>query len=166
MRASIDIIGRGRDLAGPEGLLGNLPAALTSFVGRRSEIAGVRLLLGSARLVTLTGVGGIGKTRLALETAASSAKAFPDGVWLVDLAPVREPSAVASAAEAAFGVPDLGVRPVLEQLAGHLAGRRALLVLDNCEHLVDACAELAGAAVGRRPAADPGYQPGDPGHHG
>ncbi|MER6961791.1 LuxR C-terminal-related transcriptional regulator [Streptomyces sp. NPDC000618] len=122
---------------------GNLPVAFTSFVGRRHHIAEIRRLLGPARLLTLTGMGGVGKTRLALEAAAASRKAFPGGVWLVDLAPVREPSAVAGAAAAALGVPDLGATLVLEQLAGYLAERRALIVLDNCEHLVDACAELA-----------------------
>ncbi|MFE7837329.1 LuxR C-terminal-related transcriptional regulator [Streptomyces sp. NPDC057474] len=122
---------------------GNLPAAFTTFVGRQRDIAEIRRLLGTARLLTLTGMGGVGKTRLALEVAGTFGKAFADGVWLVDLAPVREPSSVASAAATALGVPDLGVRPVLDRLAGRLAGRRALIVLDNCEHLVDACAELA-----------------------
>uniref|UniRef100_A0AAU2AH17 LuxR C-terminal-related transcriptional regulator n=1 Tax=Streptomyces sp. NBC_00093 TaxID=2975649 RepID=A0AAU2AH17_9ACTN len=122
---------------------GNLPASFTTFVGRRREVAEVCRRLGTTRLLTLTGVGGIGKTRLALEAATAAATAFPDGVWLVDLAPVRRPSAVASTAATALGVPDLGSRPVLEQLGKHLAGRRALLVLDNCEHLVDASAELA-----------------------
>ena len=130
---------------------GNLPAALTSFVGRRSEIAGIRRLLGSARLLTLTGVGGLGKTRLALEAARASKKAFADGVWLVDLTPVRDPSAVAGAAAAAIGLPQAGGRTVLEQLAGHLAGRRVLLVLDNCEHLADACAHLAQALLSAVP---------------
>ncbi|MEU9348107.1 LuxR C-terminal-related transcriptional regulator [Streptomyces sp. NPDC048278] len=122
---------------------GNLPAAFTTFVGRRRDIVEIRRLLGSARLLTLTGMGGVGKTRLALAVAATCGKAFADGCWLVDLAPVREPSAVAGAAATALGVPDLGARPVLDDLARHLAGRRALIVLDNCEYLVDACAELA-----------------------
>ncbi|MFE2425111.1 ATP-binding protein [Streptomyces hokutonensis] len=117
--------------------------ALTSFVGRRREVAEIRRTLGSARLLTLTGMGGVGKTRLALEVAANSTRAFADGVWVVDLAPVRDPSAVAIRAATALGVPDLGARPVLDQLAAHLAGRRALIVLDNCEHLVKACSELA-----------------------
>ncbi|MGW0575354.1 ATP-binding protein [Streptomyces sp. NPDC002920] len=89
----------------------------------------------------------MGKTRLALEAASVSVKAFPDGVWLVDLAPVQCPAAVPGTAATALGLPDGGARPVLEQLAGHLAGRRALVVLDNCEHLVDACAELAHALL-------------------
>jgi len=122
----------------------SLPAALTSFVGRRGEISRIRRLLGETRLVTLTGMAGLGKTRLALEVAGASGKAFADGVWLVDLAPVPDASAVAGAAVRALGLPDLGSRPALEQLAEHLAGRGALLVLDNCEHVVDACAELAG----------------------
>ncbi|MFD4603053.1 ATP-binding protein [Streptomyces sp. NPDC058464] len=92
-------------------------------------------------------MGGIGKTRLALEVAATSADAFPDGVWLVDLAPVSAPSAVAGAAARALGVQELGAMPVLERLGAHLAGRRALIVLDNCEHLIDACAELTRALL-------------------
>ncbi|WP_329223443.1 LuxR C-terminal-related transcriptional regulator [Streptomyces sp. NBC_01485] len=130
---------------------GNLPAAFTTFVGRRHDIAEVRRVLGSARLLTLTGVGGVGKTRLALEAAAASRKAFPDGTWLVDLASVRDPSSVASAAATAVGIMDLGVRPTLDQLAAHLAGRRALILLDNCEHLIEACAELAGTLLSAGP---------------
>ncbi|MGW1786125.1 ATP-binding protein [Streptomyces sp. NPDC002143] len=126
---------------------GNLPAAFTSFVGRRREIAQIRRLLGTARLVTLTGVGGVGKTRLALEAAAGSRKAFEDGAWLVDLAPVQDPSTLASVTATALGVPDIGTRPVLDQLASHLAGRRALIVMDNCEHVFDACAELVHALL-------------------
>ncbi|MEU1181921.1 LuxR C-terminal-related transcriptional regulator [Streptomyces sp. NPDC005820] len=130
---------------------GNLPVAFTSFVGRRHLIAEIRRVLGPARLLTLTGMGGVGKTRLALEAAAASRRAFADGVWLVDLAPVREPLAVADAAAAALGVPELGARPALDRLTGYLAGRRALIVLDNCEHLVDACAELAQALLSAAP---------------
>ncbi|MDX3581874.1 ATP-binding protein [Streptomyces europaeiscabiei] len=120
-----------------------LPAPLTSFVGRGRETAEVRRLLGTARLVTLTGTGGVGKTRLARETAAASVKAFPGGVWLIGLASVHDPAAVPGVAWAALGLSDQGGRPVREQLAAHLSGRRVLLVLDNCEHLLDACAELA-----------------------
>ncbi|MFI5793443.1 ATP-binding protein [Streptomyces sp. NPDC051677] len=130
---------------------GNLPVALTSFVGRRRDIAEIRRLLGTTRLLTLTGVGGVGKTRLALEVATEARKAFPDGTWLVDLAPVQHPAAVASTAASAVGIADLGVLPTLDQLARHLAGRRALVVLDNCEHLVDACAELAGTLLSAGP---------------
>lgn len=126
---------------------GNLPEAFTTFVGRRHDIAEVRRVLGSARLLTLTGTGGVGKTRLALEVAAAVRKAFPDGTWLVDLAPVRDPSAVATAAAAAVGIVDLGDRPAVDRIAERLAERRTLIVLDNCEHLVDACAELASVLL-------------------
>ena len=109
---------------------GGLPAAFTSFVGRQREMAEVPRLLGSARLVTLTGAGGVDKTRLALEAAAASARAFPGGVWLVDLAPVRDPALVAEAAAVTLGVVDQGTRPVVELLAAHVPGRRLLVVLE------------------------------------
>ncbi|MFC4508072.1 MULTISPECIES: ATP-binding protein [Streptomyces] len=129
----------------------NLPATFTSFVGRQAEAADIGMLLSTARLLTLTGAGGIGKTRLALEVATGSAKIFPDGTWLVDLAPVQEPAAVASEAATALGVPELGTRPAAEHLAEYLAERRALILLDNCEHLADACAELAKAVLSAAP---------------
>ncbi|WP_307835272.1 ATP-binding protein [Streptomyces adelaidensis] len=130
--------------------VGNLPAALTTFVGRRRDLAEVRRRLGATRLLTLTGVGGVGKTRLALEVAASVAD-FVDGVWLVELAPVRDPSLAANAVATALGLPDLGTRPVIDQLAAFLAHRGPLIVLDNCEHLIDACAELAHALLSASP---------------
>lgn len=142
----------GGNLAGPDqnglrvtsarGGVSGLPAPFTSFVGRQKEVAEARRLLGVARLVTLKGPGGVGKTRLALEVAAGSAKAF-SGVWLVDLASVHEPSAVPGAVAAALGVADVGARRVEELLAAYLSRRRVLLVLDNCEHLAEACAQLA-----------------------
>jgi predicted ATPase len=122
-----------------------------SFVGRRHEVAETRSLLGSVRLLTLTGVGGVGKTRLALEVATASSHLFTGGVWLVDLAAVRDPSELGRAVGQALGIPDAGVRPVLGQVIGYLAGRRALLVLDNCEHVADACAELAQALLSSGP---------------
>ncbi|WP_322734544.1 ATP-binding protein [Streptomyces ferrugineus] len=130
---------------------GNLPAALTTFIGRRRDISEIRRLLGAARLLTLTGPGGIGKTRLALEAAAVAGDTFPDGVWLVDLAPVLDPKAVVGAAAAALGVRDVGSRPVVEKLAAHLSRRHALIVLDNCEHVVDASAELAQMLLSAAP---------------
>lgn len=129
----------------------SLPQAFTTFVGRRHDIAEVRRLLGSARLLTLTGVGGVGKTRLALEVATSARNAFPDGTWLVDVGAVRDPSAVATAAATAGGIVDLGARSALGTLAEHLAEHRALIVLDNCEHLLDACAELVGTLLSACP---------------
>ncbi|GAV42250.1 winged helix-turn-helix domain-containing protein [Streptomyces acidiscabies] len=130
---------------------GNLPAAYTSFVGRRQETAEVRRLLDTRRLLTLTGTGGVGKTRLALEVATASAHAFADGVWLVNLAPVSDPSAVPAAVAGALRVPDLGARSFTDQLTGYLAGRHALLVLDTCEHLVDACADLVATLLPAAP---------------
>ncbi|MFJ8026805.1 ATP-binding protein [Streptomyces sp. NPDC096311] len=121
---------------------GNLPAAVTTFVGRRQEVAEVRRLLGVARLVTLTGVGGVGKTRLATETGAEARTAFADGVWLVDLAPVRQPELVAQAVVSALGIPDQSTKAPVGQLIDHLARRQALILLDNCEHLLEACAVL------------------------
>ncbi|MDX3525206.1 MULTISPECIES: ATP-binding protein [Streptomyces] len=135
----------------PVARAGNLPEAFTTFVGRRHNIAEVRRVLGSARLLTLTGTGGVGKTRLALEVAAAARKAFPGGTWLVDLTPVRDPSAVATTAATAVGIVDLGTGPALDRLADHLAERRALIVLDNCEHLIDACAELADTLLSACP---------------
>ncbi|MER5802113.1 LuxR C-terminal-related transcriptional regulator [Streptomyces mirabilis] len=130
---------------------GNLPKAFTTFVGRRDDIAEVRRILGPARLLTLTGVGGVGKSRLALEAATVVGSAFPQGAWLVDVAAVRDPSAVADTVAATLGITDLGARPALDRLAEHLAERRALIVLDNCEHLVDACAELADTLLSACP---------------
>ncbi|MCG7210073.1 ATP-binding protein [Streptomyces arenae] len=130
---------------------GNLPAAFTSFVGRQPEVAEIGGLLRTARLATLTGPGGVGKTRLALEVAAGSANVFPDGVWLVNLAPVQEPAALAGVAAAILGVPELGALSVVEQLARYMAQRRALIVLDNCEHLASACAELAKSLLSAAP---------------
>jgi non-specific serine/threonine protein kinase len=124
-----------------------LPAELTSFVGRRSELREVKRLLGTTRLLTLTGSGGAGKTRLALRSAAEMARGFRDGAWLVSLAPVQDPMLVPQAVFGALGVHDLSAGLSLPSLAGYLAGRRLLLVLDNCEHLLDGCATLAGTLI-------------------
>lgn len=121
---------------------GTLPTALTRFVGRGRDLAEVRRLLCTSRLLTLTGVGGVGKTRLALEAARASREEFPDGVFLVDLAPLQDASTVVDTAAAALGVPDLDLAPLTHRLVSHIAGRRVLIVMDNCEHLADACAEL------------------------
>ncbi|MEO5873655.1 MAG: LuxR C-terminal-related transcriptional regulator [Streptosporangiaceae bacterium] len=120
----------------------NLPAELSSFVGRRREVAEGRRLLSVARLVTLTGVGGVGKTRLAVRVAAAAAKSFPDGVWMVELSALRDPALLVPAVAATLALPEQTIRPQAEVLADHLADRRALLVLDTCEHLVGACADL------------------------
>jgi predicted ATPase/DNA-binding SARP family transcriptional activator len=122
---------------------GNLPRQLTSFVGRERERADIARLLRRARLVTLTGPGGCGKTRLALEAAADALAEQRDGAWFVDLAGLSDPALVAQAAALAVGVPIPASRSALEALVAHLATREALVVLDNCEHLIDACARLA-----------------------
>ena len=119
---------------------GKLPAELTSFVGRRGELAEVKRLLAGSRLVTLTGIGGVGKTRLALRTADGLRRAFRDGVWLVRLDQLRDPALVAQAVAGALGLQDRAGYSPAAALAEYLAGRQLLLVLDNCEHLVDAAA--------------------------
>jgi predicted ATPase/DNA-binding SARP family transcriptional activator len=121
----------------------NLAPALTSFVGREREIAEVHRLVAAGGLLTLTGVGGAGKTRLAQEAARRLLDSYPDGVWFADLARVAEPRLVPDAVAAALGLdPAAGSRP-LRTLVGRLASRNLLLILDNCEHLLSACAELA-----------------------
>jgi predicted ATPase/DNA-binding CsgD family transcriptional regulator len=133
---------------------GNLPAELTSFVGCRDELAAVKRLLAYSRLVTLTGVGGVGKTRLALRAAAELRRAFPGGVWLVRLDQLREEALVAQAVAGALDLQDRAGYSPAAALADYLADRQLLLVLDNCEHLVEAVAALAGqllrAAAGLR----------------
>ncbi|NNN33800.1 LuxR family transcriptional regulator [Streptomyces sp. S3(2020)] len=130
---------------------GNLPAAFTSYVGGRQQVDKVSDLVEASRLVTLTGAGGIGKTRLALEAAARMEPRFADGVWFVDLAPLREPAALEEVVATALRMPEQGMRPVMEWLARYLAERRTLIVLDNCEHLADACARLAQALLRAAP---------------
>ncbi len=127
----------------------NLPLALTSFVGRTREVATVRSLLAQARLLTLTGAGGCGKTRLALEVAhglahdAPAAAACADGIWLVELAALGEGALVPPAVASVLGVQEHADGTLLDRLVAVLRPRRVLLLLDNCEHLLDACAELA-----------------------
>src|SRR5215471_7479912 len=121
----------------------NLPAELTSFVGRRKQLSEVKRLLTRTRLLTLTGSGGAGKTRLALRAAAEMARSFPDGVWLVSLASIDDPQLVVQAVFSALGLQDVSGGWSLSTLSGYLAGKRLLLVLDNCEHLLDSCALLA-----------------------
>ncbi|MGP3965488.1 ATP-binding protein [Nonomuraea sp. 3N208] len=123
--------------------MGSLPVADSSFVGRRREITQVSRALSRARMVTLTGVGGVGKTRLALEVAARCERVFRDGVWAVDLAGLRDGTLVARTVADTLGIPDRSGRPPEEQLVGYLADRRLLIVLDNCEHLCHACALFA-----------------------
>jgi predicted ATPase/DNA-binding XRE family transcriptional regulator len=127
---------------------GNLPASLTSFVGRERELTELLPLLTRARLLTLVGPGGVGKTRLALELARRSAAAYAGGAWFVDLTPLADGGLVPPAALAALGWPDESPgRPPLEGLVERLRGRAHLLVLDNCEHVIDGCARFAHALL-------------------
>lgn len=120
-----------------------LPAEVTSFVGRRHEVAEVKQLLSKARAVTLTGVGGVGKTRLALRVAADVCRAFPDGVWLVELAEVDGPELVVQSIVESLEIRDRSLRPPIDVLAEHLRDLHALLILDNCEHVLHECAVVA-----------------------
>src|SRR5258705_7543491 len=129
----------------------NLPYQLTSFIGREHEIAQLEELATANRLVTLTGAGGAGKTRLAIEVASRLIDAFADGVWLVELAALSDPQLVPQAVALALEVKEQPTRPVIETLSDHLASRKLLLVLDNVEHLLEACVQLVDAIVRRGP---------------
>ncbi len=126
---------------------GNLRPATTSFIGRESEVAEVEAVMKAHRLVTLTGVGGVGKTRLAAEVADRLRDEFPDGVWFFELAAVTDPAAVADAVAAVLGIIQQPGKSVSESVAAALEGRSRLLVFDNCEHVVDAAAELIEAIL-------------------
>ncbi|MFF5960689.1 AfsR/SARP family transcriptional regulator [Streptomyces luteogriseus] len=148
---------------------GDLPVEMTTFVGRETQMAEVRRLLGSARLVTLTRVGGVGRTRLALRAAAEAAPSFADGVRLADLAPLSDADLLDRVVSEALGLRDQSARPAADGVADHLRDRRLLLVLDNCEHLVEHVAGLvlrpARAAPGLRVLATSRQRPGTPGEH-
>jgi predicted ATPase len=132
---------------------GALPAELTSFVGRRRELKETRRLLAASRMLTLTGVGGVGKTRLALRMATEVRRSFEDGVWFVELAAVQDPQLVPHTVANTLELRQVSADPAAD-LAAYLEGQRLLVVLDNCEHLTDACAVLASKLL----AADPGLR--------
>ena len=145
------------------GNVGNLPVEVTSFVGRRRESREVSRMLAGSRLVTLTGVGGTGKTRLAVRVAAHRRRAFPDGAWFVDLTQlpesesptrsVRDPDVLAYLVTATLGLRVRGGEPPLRALVERLADRQMLLILDSCEHLIPASVILTverGAATDKR----------------
>jgi predicted ATPase/class 3 adenylate cyclase len=126
---------------------GNLRPAITSFIGRESEVAEVQTAVKAHRLVTLTGVGGVGKTRPATEVASVLADEFPDGVWFFELAAVADPAAVPDAVAAVLGITQQPGKSVSESVAAALEGRIRLLVVDNCEHVRDAAADLIDAIL-------------------
>jgi predicted ATPase/DNA-binding CsgD family transcriptional regulator len=118
-----------------------------NIVGRRREVADAKRSLAGARLVMLTGVGGVGKTRLAMRVAAESRRSFPDGVWMVELASLQDAELLPQTVATALGLRDQSVRSPVETLADHLRSKRLLLLMDNCEHLLDACAALTDALL-------------------
>jgi predicted ATPase/DNA-binding CsgD family transcriptional regulator len=155
LRAQVSrVVGRGavhagkasRTAADPVSLT-NLPAQVSSFIGREADLAELRALVAGSRLVTLTGTGGAGKTRLALQVAAGLADAAADGVWFADLAPLTDPDLVAVTVADVLGVRQEAARPAADTLVEAVGGRSLLVLLDNCEHVVDACAKLADALL-------------------
>jgi predicted ATPase/Tfp pilus assembly protein PilF len=150
--ARIVSAGPGANAAAPSTLAShNLPAALSSFIGRTREQDAVRTLLGAHQLVTLVGTGGTGKTRLALIVAAGWRAHCRNGVWLVELAPLSDPELIPSALSTVLGLEEEPGRPLLRTVIDYLEDKHLLLVLDNCEHLVHACAALAGDLLQRCP---------------
>jgi predicted ATPase/DNA-binding winged helix-turn-helix (wHTH) protein len=125
----------------------NLPEPLTSFVGRERELIEIKRLLPGKRLVTLVGVGGIGKTRLALQLAAEVRDAYRDGAWLVELGAITDASLVPTNVAQALGLQERTGTPLTQTLCSHLKSRQLLLLLDNCEHLLDSCAKLTDAIL-------------------
>ena len=126
---------------------GLLPAEATSFVGRAAELAGISGLLGTTRMVTVVGPAGVGKTRTSLRAAAEAADRFPDGIWLAELSGISDPALLVETVGEALGLPKADLTAVLR----YLHGRRLLLVLDTCEHLVDACATFADTVLRAAP---------------
>lgn len=125
----------------------NLPIQLTSFIGREKEILEIKRLLGATRLLTLTGAGGAGKTRLSLQVATDLLDGFKDGAWFIELAPLSDPNLVPQTIAASLGLQNQSARPMLDALNDYLKEKNLLLVLDNCEHLIQACAESADALL-------------------
>jgi Predicted ATPase len=122
--------------------LNNLPIQLTSFIGRERELAEVKHLISTSRLVTLTGAGGCGKTLLALRIATDLSSHFEDGVWWIELAVLHDPELSAQAVLQSLGLPESPTRTPLDLLTDYFQAKHSLLILDNCEHIIDACANF------------------------
>lgn len=138
-------------MARPRRRLGNLPAELTSFVGRRHELGEIRSKLATARLVSLVGPGGVGKTRLGLRAAGALGRGFADGAWVVELAEVRDDALVTNAVATALDLRDQSTTKPLQILIGYLQDKELLLLLDNCEHLLGAAADLVNDILSAAP---------------
>jgi len=126
---------------------GDLPVEVTGFVGRERELSELASLLRTARLITVTGPGGVGKTRIALRVAAQLAGQFADGVCLAVLSALHDPELLPNTVAGSLGMQDQDARPPLDAIAGYLRDRELLLILDTCEHLIDACAVLADLPI-------------------
>jgi predicted ATPase/DNA-binding SARP family transcriptional activator len=137
-----DLVGKFPPLRSLDAFMGNLPSPVSSFIGRERELAGVAAALGEVRTVTLTGVGGVGKTRLALQVAAEARPKFRDGAWWCELAPIRDRDGVTEAVAALFSVTPRAAETVEEAVVEFLRHKELLLVLDNCEHLLEPVAHL------------------------
>ncbi len=131
----------------------NLPQQVTSFIGRERELKEAKALLENTRLLTLLGMGGLGKTRLSLQIGADVLEKYPDGVWFIDLAPIKDASLVPNVAAQVLGVREEAGKPMLQTLCAHIREHKLLLIIDNCEHLVAACASLADALLQAAPGA-------------
>jgi hypothetical protein len=131
----------------------NIPQQVTSFIGRERELDEIKDLFERTRLLTLLGMGGLGKTRLSLQVGADLLDQFPDGVWFVDLAPIKDPSLVPNAAAQVVGVREESGKALTQTLCEHVRQRKLLFILDNCEHLVSACASLADTLLRGAPGS-------------
>ncbi|HSM22106.1 MAG TPA: NB-ARC domain-containing protein, partial [Rubrivivax sp.] len=129
----------------------NLPQYATQFIGRERELGELKTRLSGARLITLLGMGGLGKTRLSLQVAAESMPQFPDGAWFIDLSPIRDPALVVAEAARVLDVAEEPSRPLAGSICAHLKSRRTLLIFDNCEHLIDAAGDLVHALLQAAP---------------
>jgi predicted ATPase len=129
----------------------NLPAPVSSFIGREQELTALRQGLHEHRLLTLTGAGGTGKTRLALQVASAALERFADGVWLVEMAPLSRPELVGETLATVLAMPETAEPPLEERLCAALSAKHLLLVLDNCEHLLEACARLVALLLANSP---------------